>query len=245
MRKAIARNKAARKKTDYASLRMPKETRHYIPKLQALENIIANPAAYRVDLDAIPDQPYFAAITDAPDIDVHLAARFADMPVADFIALNPGFSRPLIRASAARRIILPADKVAAFYDNLDELDGGSLVSWQVYKPERGEKLEAIAKRFEISVAELKRVNGIAHNSARMPNELVVPMNGEAKATLAELPLMYAPPIPQYGTARAVHVVKQGDTLSSIAAKYRTSVASLKAGNQVGKVLSVGQKIYIR
>src|SRR6185312_10922618 len=51
VRHAVARNKAARKKTDYASLRMPKETRHYIPKLQALKNIIADPAAYGVDLD--------------------------------------------------------------------------------------------------------------------------------------------------------------------------------------------------
>ena len=64
VRRAVNRNKAAKKKTDYASLRMPKETRHYIPKLQALENIIADPAAYGVDLDAIPNQPYFAVIND-------------------------------------------------------------------------------------------------------------------------------------------------------------------------------------
>jgi membrane-bound lytic murein transglycosylase D len=224
---------------------MPKETRHYIPKLQALENIIADPQAYGVDLDAIPDQPYFTVITDAPDIDVHLAARLADMTVADFIALNPGFSRPLIRASATRRIILPSDKVAAFYDNLDSLDEGALVSWEVYVPKQGEKLDAIAKRFDISVAELRRVNGIPAKSTRMPKELVVPKNGEAKATLAELPLMYAPPIPQYGAARAVHTVKKGDTLSSIAAKYRVSVARLKAGNQLGRHLQIGQKIYIR
>ena len=102
VKKAVARNKAQGKKTDYASLRMPKETRHYIPKLQALENIIANPAAYGVDLDAIPNQPYFTVITEAPDIDVHLAARLAEMPVEDFIALNPGFSRPLIRSSTVR-----------------------------------------------------------------------------------------------------------------------------------------------
>jgi membrane-bound lytic murein transglycosylase D len=245
VRRAIARNKAARKKTDYASLRMPKETRHYIPKFQALKNIIADPAAFGVDLDAIPNQPYFTVITDAPDIDVHLAARLAEMPVEEFIALNPGFSRPLIRASAAKRIILPADKVVAFYDNLDELDGGSLVSWQVYHPERGEKLDAIAKRFDLTVAQLKRVNGIPPNSSRVPGELVVPLNGEAKATLAELPLMYAPPIPRQGPARAVHVVKQGDTLGSIAKRYRVSVASLKAWNQLGRFLQVGQKIYIR
>jgi len=245
VRKAVARNKAARKKTDYASLRMPKETRHYIPKLQALENIIADPQAYGVDLDAIPDQPYFTVITDAPDIDVHLAARLAEMPVDEFIALNPGFSRPLIRASASRRIILPADKVGAFYDNLDDYDEGALVSWQVYQPAPGEKLEAIAQRFEISVAELKRVNGISPRATRLPAELVVPMNGAAKATLAELPLMYAPPIPSYGHARAVHMVKSGDTLSSIAARYRVSVSSLKAWNQLGRFLQVGQKIYIR
>ncbi|HWM44446.1 MAG TPA: transglycosylase SLT domain-containing protein [Burkholderiales bacterium] len=245
VRKAIARNKAARKKTDYASLRMPKETRHYIPKLQALENIIADPAKFGVDLDAIPNQPYFAVINEIPDIDVHVAARLAEMPVEEFIALNPGFSRPLIRSSAARRIILPADKLVSFYDNLDQLDEADLVSWEVYNPEPGEKLEAIAKRFEMSLAELKRVNGIHTTSSRVPKELVVPKNGEAKATLADLPLMYAPPIPPRGTVRAVHVVRQGDTLGSIAARYRVSVDSLKRGNNVGRFLQVGQKIYIR
>jgi membrane-bound lytic murein transglycosylase D len=245
VRKAIARNKAQRKKTDYASLRMPKETRHYIPKLQALENIIANPGAYGIDLDAIPNQPYFAVVTETPDIDVHVAARLAEMPVDEFIALNPGFSRPLIRSSADRRIILPADRVVAFYDNLDQLDEAALVSWQVYQPEPGEKLDAIAKRFEMTPAELKRVNGIPANSTKVPKELVVPKNGDAMATLAELPLMYAPPIPPKGAVKAVHTVKQGDTLSSIAAKYRVSVTSLKRWNNVGHYLQVGQKIYIR
>ncbi len=245
VRRAIARNKAQKKKTDYSSLRMPKETRHYIPKLQALENIIADPAAYGVDLDAIPNQPYFTVINETPDIDVHLAARLAEMSIGDFIALNPGFSRPLIRAGQTRRIILPTEKVVAFYDNLDNLDESELVSWKVYTPGKNEKLETIAKQFDISVAELKRVNGIAHNSTRVPAELVVPMNGAAMATLADLPLMYAPPIPQYGKARAVHVVKAGDTLGSIARRYRTSVAALKAGNHLGAHLQIGQKIYIR
>jgi len=245
VRRAVNRNKAARKKTDYASLRMPKETRHYIPKLQALENIIADPTAFGVDLDTIPNQPYFAVVNETPDIDVHLAARLAEMPIEEFIALNPGFSRPLIRSGATRRIILPADKLVAFYDNLDNFDESELVSWKVYEPKRGEKLEVIARRFEIPVAQLKRVNGIPPGSSRVPAELVVPINDGAKASLADLPLMYAPPIPRYGQARAVHVVRSGDTLGSIAQRYRVSVASLKSWNQVGRFLQVGQKIYIR
>ena len=97
----------------------------------------------------------------------------------------------------------------------------------------------------MSLAELKRVNGIHASSSRVPKELVVPKNGEAKATLAQLPLMYAPPIPPKGTVKAVHVVKQGDTLGSIASKYRVSVDSLNQGNNLGRFLQVGQKIYIR
>lgn len=245
VRRAIANNKARGKKTDYASLRMPKETRHYIPKLQALENIIADPQKFGVDLNAIPNQPYFAVVTELPDIDVHVAAKLSEMSVQEFIALNPAFSRPLIRSSATRRLILPADKLVAFYDNLDQLDESDLVSWQVYEPKPGEKLSDIAQRFHMSEAQLRRVNGIPHNATRVPKELVVPKSGEATATLADLPLMYAPPIPQYGPARAVHVVKAGDTLGSIAKRYRTTVASLKAGNRLGPYLQVGQKIYIR
>jgi membrane-bound lytic murein transglycosylase D len=135
--------------------------------------------------------------------------------------------------------------VVAFYDNLDNLDEAELVSWKVYHPQRGEKLDAIAKRFEIPLAQLKRVNGIHPSSSNVPAELVVPINDSAKASLADLPLMYAPPIPHRGPARAVHVVKSGDTLSSIARRYRTSVSALKAGNQLGSHLQLGQKIYIR
>jgi membrane-bound lytic murein transglycosylase D len=244
VRKAVARNKAQKKPAHYAALRMPRETQHYIPKLQALENIISDPDQYSIDLRPIPNLPYFALVTETPDMDVERAAQLAEMPVADFIALNAGISRPLIRAHTGTRIVLPADKVSTFYENLEKQEG-SLVSWEIYNPRPGEKLEAIAKAFDMSLAELRRVNGIPNNSNTVPRVLVVPMNGEAKSALT-MPIMYAPPIPLYGKARAVHVVKQGDTLSSIARRYRVSVAALKSWNQQsGKVLRIGQRIYIR
>jgi membrane-bound lytic murein transglycosylase D len=244
VKKAVAKNRAAKKKTDYASLRMPRETQHYIPKLQALKNIIANPEPFGIDLRPIPDLPYFALVTETPDMDVERAASLAEMRIQDFLALNPGFSRPLIRGSTGTRIVLPADKVELFYENLEKQEQGSLVSWQVYNPRTGETLVGIAKKFDLSLAELKRVNGIPNASSKVPRFLVVPMNGQAKSAIA-MPIMYAPPIPVYGKARAVHVVKQGDTLGSIAARHRVSVAQLKRWNQLGRYLQVGQKIYIR
>jgi membrane-bound lytic murein transglycosylase D len=215
VKRAIAKNRKAKKPTDYSSLRMPRETAQYVPKLQAIKNIISNPQAYGINLDPIPNEAYFAVVTETPDMDVQLAAALAELPVEEFIALNPGFSRPLIRASVATRIVLPADKVDTFHDNLAKYDKDSLVSWQVYHPKRGDSLVAIAKKYHVGVEDLKRVNGIHPRSSKIPQVLVVPMNGSA--TVAEkLPLMYAPPIPVQSAVRGMHVVRRGDTLSGIA-----------------------------
>jgi membrane-bound lytic murein transglycosylase D len=212
-----------------------------VPKLQALKNIIANPEPYGIDLDPIPNEPYFVAVSELPEIDVALAAELAEMPIQEFVALNPGFSRPLIRSEAAR-IILPADKVGLFHQNLADYDQDALVSWQVYRPKRGETLGTIAKRFQLPIAQLKRVNGIAQRSWHVPKVLVVPMDAEAKKEVGDLPIMYAPPVP---VVRHVHRVRSGDTLSSIAARYRVRVSDLKAWNRLGRYLQIGQEIHIR
>jgi membrane-bound lytic murein transglycosylase D len=238
--RAIARNKAAGMPTDYASLAMPAETREYVPKLQALKNIISDPAPFGLALGPIPNQPYFATVTRVRDIDVQLAARLAEMPVADFIALNPGFSRPLIRAEVTPRIVLPADKVDVFHENLSRLGNKSLVSWKTYHPKPGEKLEGIARRFGMTVAQLREVNGIGAKSKTVPRLLVVPTSATAGAS--RLPIMYAPPIP-VATRRVFHTVKRGETLHTIASRYRVSAEDLKRWNGVTKPVE-GRKLLI-
>jgi len=237
--RAIAKNKAAGKASDYSHLSMPLETRHYIPKLQALKNIINNPEPLGIVLDPIPNQPYFATYTRLRDIDVQLAAKLADMSVAQFIALNPGFSRPLIRASVTPRIVLPADKVDTFHENLQKLDEQSLVSWKTYYPKKGETLESIAKKHGMTVSHLKEVNGIPVRSRNIPNLIVVPASNRTAVGMAKMPIMYAPPIPI--TYRKIyHTVKSGDTLASIAKRYRVSLEDLKRWNPKGAI--VGQRV---
>ena len=242
--RAMARNRKAHKPTDYSHLHMPRETRAYVPKLQALKNIVRDPARFGLDLDPIPNQPYFVRLGEVPDMDLRLAAELAEMPVEEFIALNPGFKRPLIRASEASRLVLPAEKLDVFYDNLAKREAASLVSWKVYHPSSGEKFDTIARKFSVSVAELKKVNGVPARSGRVPNVLVVPTRSEALGA-AKLPIMYAPPIPARGMLGIVHRVKSGETLSTIARRYKVSVRAVKRWNRIGDVLHVGQKIYIR
>lgn len=241
--RALERNRAAGLPLDYSSINMPLETRHYVPKLQALKVIVADPKVFGIDLDPIPNQPYFATVTKTRDIDVRLAARLAEMPVEEFVALNPGFNRPLIPVSVNPRIVLPADRVEVFHANLLKHDDKGLVSWQTYTPKKGESLEAVAKRFGVGLAQLKEVNGITPRNRAIPALLVVPMNGAA-ASGARLPIMYAPPIAAPQPRTSTHRVKQGETLASIAARYRVSVEDLRRWNPIGR-LQPGQVLKIQ
>jgi membrane-bound lytic murein transglycosylase D len=238
--RAIGKNRAAGLPTDYASLVMPDETRHYIPKLQALKNIIANPEPFGIDIGPIPNQPYFATVTKLRDIDVQLAARLAEMPVAEFMALNPGFSRPVIRASLTPRIVLPADKVDVFHENLSALGEKSLVSWKSYHPRQGETFESIATKHRLSVGQLKEVNGIAPRTKAVPRLLVVPISNISSA--AKLPIMYAPPIP-VTTRKLFHTVVKGETLATIGTRYSVSVEDLKRWNGTSQAVP-GKKLAV-
>jgi membrane-bound lytic murein transglycosylase D len=240
--RAVEKNRKEGKPTDFYSLNMPAETRHYVPKLQALKNIVANPQLFGIDLDPIPNQPYFASVTKTRDIDVRLAAKLAEMPVEEFIALNPGFSRPVIRAEMTPRIVLPADRVDVFHENLTKYDDKSLVSWQTYQPVKGDSLEGIARKYGVSLAQLKEVNGITPRARGMPALLVVPANGAKDQ--GRLPIMYAPPIPLAGPRTFVHTVKAGETLPGIASRYGVGADDLRRWNKVGR-LSAGQRLVVQ
>jgi membrane-bound lytic murein transglycosylase D len=239
--RALEKNRAGGLPLDYSSLTMPLETRQYVPKLQALKNIIANPAAFGIELEPIPNEVYFTTVTKTRDIDVRLAAKLAEMPVEEFIALNPGFSRPVIRAELTPRIVLPADRVEVFRENLTKHDDKSLVSWQTYQPKKGDTLDKIARKFGVGLAQLKEVNGIGPRLRAMPALMVVPNGGTRD--LGRMPIMYAPPIAVSGPRRITHTVKAGETLSAIASRYRVGIDDLRRWNKIGRLMA-GQKLTI-
>jgi len=238
--RAIAKNRKLGKPVDYLSLPMPRETRGYVPKLQALKNLISNPAAHGIALAPIPNEPYFVTVTKTRDIDVLLAAKLAEMPVEEFIALNPGFSRPVIRSAVASRIVLPADKVETFHENLERLEDDALVTWKTYQPQRGDTLARIAQRHGLTLSQLRKVNGISPRSHRMPKLLVVPTEDGAEA-FAALPIMYAPPVPSGGRT---HVVRRGETEWGIARRYGVTIKDLRRWNHIGRHLMAGQRLVI-
>jgi membrane-bound lytic murein transglycosylase D len=159
VKRAIEKNAARGLPTDYASLTMPAETRHYVPKLQALKNIFSNAALMsQLGLPEIINRPYFATIGTPRAMDVKTAARLANMPVDEFLALNPAHNRPVMKADTP--LVLPAEKLATFQSNL-ERNAAPLTEWQAYTLKSGEKLDQVAPRFGITLADLMRANGLS------------------------------------------------------------------------------------
>jgi membrane-bound lytic murein transglycosylase D len=246
VQRAQARNRKRGLPVNYTSLKLPPETRNYVPKLLAVKNIIANPASFGLVLQDIPNEPYFAAIATAQHIDVKLAAQLADIPMEEFIALNPAHNRPVILQDNSDLILLPMDKVETFRTNLESYDK-PLVSWQAYQPKKGERLDKLAPRFGLSVEKLKSVNGLSGRAKVSTGQtLLVPVNGdenEANGAFEAFNMHLAPT--GNGVSRTVrHTVRYGETLGGIARRHHVSLAHLKRQNGNSTRIRAGQTITI-
>lgn len=178
--RAIAKNQAKGLPTDYASLTMPAETRYYVPKLQALKNIVAQPELFGFNLAAIPNQPYFETVLKPGRMDVAVAARLAEMSIEDFILLNPAYHRPVMNGHQAGPLVLPVGKVDTFHANLERHTAQELPlsNWQTHTLKRGETLDKLAIQRGIDVTRLKQINGITARTKIRPGlSLLVPRPG--------------------------------------------------------------------
>ena len=205
------------------------ETRNYLPKLQAVKNIVANP-----ELFARPghrSQPAVLRRGQRAGAHGRRAGRQARRRAAEeFRYLNPGHQRPVITV-ANRQLLVPIDKVDVFQSNLESNDQ-PLVTWQTYQLKKGEKLEHVASKFDISLERLNEVNGLTSRKRVRPGQMVlVPMEDDATTNLDETYAStdFQAPVDDYHK-RVIYRVKSGDTLSSIARRYGTSVSRIKDWN---------------
>jgi membrane-bound lytic murein transglycosylase D len=157
--KAIKRNKAKKLPTDYASLKMPDETRNYVPKLLAIKNIVANPKSYGLTLPTLENHPYFVIVTTEKDIDVDLAAQFARMTLEEFRAMNPSFNKPVILGASDPQILLPFGRAESFQENLLQYTG-RLSSWTAIKVNSRETVDQLATRLDVDANQIRQINKI-------------------------------------------------------------------------------------
>jgi membrane-bound lytic murein transglycosylase D len=235
--RAIRKNAQEGLPTDYASLTLPNETRHYVPRLLAIKNLIDKPDQYGIAINALPNQPYFNQVMLHSSMDIHSAARLADMSSDEFIALNAAFPRMLIRSDTPVRLLLPVGKADAFQRNLET---GEWDTWKPYTAKKGERPAAIAKRFGISLARLEEYNSFTLKRGKLARAQTILVPVKRRGGVAAQNDMLA-----LAAAPTRHQVQRGDTLSSVALRYGLGMAALKAANpQLGTRIKAGQTIHL-
>ena len=247
--RALARNKAQGKPLTYSDLNMPNETRYYVPKLQAVKNIVAQPAFFNTQLPLIQNHPFFKSVSIDRDIDVAVAARLAGISMEDFKALNPSMNRPVILAAGTPQILLPWDNATSFEINLQSQSQQRLASWTAWQAPRTMKPDEAAKLVNMPADQLRSANGIPPNMmVKAGSTLLVHRKGQLDNDVTEFiadnaQLALAPEIV---LKRVMVTARKGDTLASLAARHGVSAANMVTWNKLkpNASLSAGQNLAV-
>jgi membrane-bound lytic murein transglycosylase D len=226
--RAIKRNKRNKKSTGYYNLRLPRETKNYVPKLFAIKNIISNPKKYGLKLPDIKNKPYFEYIEVTKNIDTQLIARLSEISIEEFQLLNPQHKRPVINVkNASLKINLPIMNVHIFNYNYHSYDK-PLSNWVAYKPKKKERVAQVAKKFGIDRKILIQVNRLERRKSFRKNSTILIPNKDAITTYfpTNINELY-----NYSSI-ITHKVKPGQTLSHISDKYNLSVRDIKEFNEL-------------
>jgi peptidoglycan lytic transglycosylase D len=236
VQRAITKNQRAGRPTDYMSLRMPAETQGYVPKLQAVKNIVSRPESFNLQLPDLYNHPYFLSVPIEHDIDVVLAIRLAGMTSDEFQNLNPQMNRPVILAAGTPQILLPYDNANRFVRELPQ-HRGPLTTWTTWTAPRTMKSAEAAHAVGMAEEEFREVNRIpARMVIKAGSTLLVPrrnaMVADVSSTVADsATLMLAPDAPPL---RKVSLrAGKSDSVDSVAKRYHVSAAQVAEWNDVG------------
>ena len=246
--RAIRRAKARGQKTDYAHLRMPRETAYYVPRLEAIRQIVADPEKYGIKLPEIENEPYFVRVTKSRDIDMNTAAELAEMDPDEFRLLNPGFNLPVIVASHNSVILLPVENLEVFMDNLASWvnTGKPLSSWVLYHLKEGETLADVAEKSGMTEEDLRRVNRIPKGRKVLPGSaLLVDANGQLAPAIAQEEMSAGLKLSAPEERRVVYRVRRGDSIYTIAKKFGITQYSIRRTNNLrSSRLRIGQRLVL-
>ncbi len=248
VRQAVNRNLRAERDPAFWYLQLPRETRHYVPRLLAIRKLLTDPEAHGITLPELPDEPGFAIVPVEGQMDLALAAELADVSTDEIYRLNAGFNRWATDPEGPQRLLVPADREALFRERLAAVDLREQVQWSRHRVTSGETLIHIARRYGTTVEVIRDVNGINGNIIRAGQTLMIPQavrSLEHYTGSADMRLAATQSRPRGGT-RIDHTVTAGESLWSIARRHGVGVRELARWNGMapGDTLAVGRSLVI-
>jgi membrane-bound lytic murein transglycosylase D len=231
----VRKNKAAGKRAEFWDLKLPRETRGYVPKLLGLSCLFKYPEQYDFQIPATPDHQVIAAVDIGQQADLVLVAQMADVPIDVLFTLNPGFNRWATSPDGPYRVVLPVQGAELLEASLEKIDVSILMRWDQVVVQNGDTLSKISNRHNVPVSVLRTSNSLngdmirAGQKLRLPRDdqmMVDPLYAQAAMELQNL---------QSGLIAAdqiTHRVRSGESLSVIARRYRVSVKDLQRWNNI-------------
>ena len=248
--KAIKRNRKAGKPTDFWSLKLPRETMNYVPKLLAVARVVAERAG-TATLYSIDDEAYFQSVDVGSQIDLAQAAEMANITTDEMYRLNPAFNQWATDPQGPHNLLIPIAHIEHFKTGLLELPSSKRVTWERYKIVSGDSLGKIAQRFHVSVDLIRTINNIDGNMIRMGKTLMIPIASKDAAaytlSAAQRVINRQKQITQNQASKRIeYKVKSGDSLWKIANKYKISIKQIASWNKLStrSVLQIGDKLSI-
>ena len=235
VRKAIRKNRRLGKSTEFWSLRLPRETKNYVPQLMALAFIVKHSEKLEVKLPQIDNKAYFSVVELPAQIELDKIIEVTGVDDAIFTKLNSAYRRSVTPPEPGYHVLLPVEKSQLLSDFLATSDPATWAEYREYIVKSGDTLSHIAKRYKQTTAQIKITNRLRNDFLRIGQVLRIPPIGEV-AVLTEYK---TPPTRTY-------IISAGDTLSQIAAKHKVSISSLKrANNLTSNLIKVGQELVIK
>jgi membrane-bound lytic murein transglycosylase D len=243
-------NRANGKPADFWHLRLPAETRAYVPKLLALKRLMAEPERYGIEFAPIPNEPYFAVIETGSQIDLKIAAQLADTSYDDLVALNPGYNRWATDPDGPHRMLLPIDNADAFETALNSLTPDDRVRFVTHVVTRSDTLAGIVKQYGSSAVVVSKLNDLKGSKLTPGETLKIP---EITGVVPDKVLLAAQRVDRPETDvggkrhQIVYRVRAGETLSSIARSHGMPVSTLAQLNSLGAqdTLVKGQRLVMK
>jgi len=245
---AIRYNRRHHRPTDFWHLKLPQETRGYVPRLLAIAKVVAHPKRYGISLAPIPNRPLVAQVNVGSQIDLALAARLAGLSIEQLYRYNPGYNRWATDPNGPHKLLLPVTKVAMFEKGLQQYPPSRRIHWVRHRVRPGEAISVIAARYHTTTHLIRRVNHLRSDRIVAGRTLIIPV---ARTQLDE----YALSANQrrkdiqdrhHPGRRIVYVVHKGDTFWDISRKYHVAVAKLAKWNGMAPAdpLHPGRKLVI-
>jgi membrane-bound lytic murein transglycosylase D len=241
---------------------LPRETREYVPLILAAIIVARNPLQYGITVQPLPI-PAVETVTLPHPVDLRRIAEWTETPVDIIQELNPELRRWTTPVRAKEYVLkVPAGAADVVRTRLAEIEPDEAASLRWHTVKRGETIATIARKLRVSRADLAEANYLSVRSrVAAGQQLIIPRAPEpllsARATAPPPPVQdrkpaatitaaaTGPRAEKTESATLYHRVRRGDTLSSIARLYKTTVAALRSWNNLrNSAIRPGQRLLI-